>query len=280
MKTRLYIIAVLSGLFLFACNNEKDEPKTRTDAVEEEVTETTENPICFSCMSIEQATDAYDYPLKPGSEAMKNASPSDKTALNQVPNEVLKTMSTKGLVQSVLTFPTIFDWGFSNYSYYHGFLSLTEQITIFKELYGRSDAATTLLETYKLFDPYACQGGTLALQTMDMLIAQPEIYTKLSGKEVPELIKAAIDKIESQPEVNEEGVLWWFGDDKLFLMGRVMYHAGYKPFIDAVDANECLTNYLEREDTSFMSSVNQFGGPEKFQEFFMTHAKAFLNQGK
>lgn len=280
MKTSIYFLALSCCMLLFACNNEeKVDAATRADAVEEEVAEVAENPICFSCMSIEQAADAYNYPLKLGSEELKNASPSDKIDKNQIPDNVLKTMSTKGLVQSLLTFPTILDWTFMD-NYYNGFLQQTERITIFKELYSRNDAATCLLNIYKSFDQYACQGGELTMQTMDMLIAQPEIYTKFTDKEITELFETAINKIESLREVNEEGVLWWFGGDKYLFMGKIMYYVGYKPFVASVDANEYLLNYLEKTDASFLLSISQYGGPEKFHEFFMTHAKTFLDQRK
>ena len=271
MKTKLFFLTV-GCMFLFSCSNDKDVPtSTRLDGVEE-VKATEDAGICFSCLSREQATDAYDYPLKSGSA-------NDLLELNQIPDAILKNMTTKGLVQSLLTFPTLLNWTFSNSSIYGGFLLETESITIFPELFSRRDAATCLLDLYKVYDQDACDGGVLTLETFDMILSLPEIYTKFTEREVTELFEAAINKIENQREVDEEGVLWWFGGDKLLFMGRIMYHLGYAPLVSGVDADEYLTSFLEKpEDFHFYNSGPCT--PERFHEFFMTHAKAFLNQRK
>lgn len=265
-------MAVSCCIFMFSCNSEKDAPTTTRFDNEEDVKVTEDSGICFSCLSREQATDAYNYPVRSGSL-------SDLLELNQIPDAILKNIATKGLVQSLFTFPTILNWTFNNYSAYGGFLQETESITIFQELFRRSDAATCLLDQYKVYDPYACDGGVLTLETFDMLLSLPEIYTKFTDQEITELFEAAISKIENQREVDEEGVLWWFGGDKFLFMGRIMYYVGYAPFVSAVDADEYLASFLEKPE-DFLFYDTSFGGPKQFHEFFMAHAKAFVDQRK
>jgi hypothetical protein len=266
-------------MLLFACSSEsseKDAPtSTRTD-LEEEINVSTDDTsdICFSCLSREQATEAYSFPATSGSG-------SDLLELNQIPDAILKNMTTKGLVQSLLTFPTILNWTLNNYSAYGGFLLETESITIFPELFKRSDAATCLLDLYKVYDQYACDGGVLTMQTFDMILSLPEIYTKFTDKEITELFEAAIDKIENLHKDERDGddVLWWFDPYKYLFMGRIMYYVGYDPLVASVDADENLVNFLEKPENFFFYDTG-LCTPERFHEFFLTQAKAFLNQRK
>ena len=271
MKTKLLLIGMmLAGLV--SCSGDKDAPTT-TRLDKEEVKVTEDSGICFSCLSREQATEAYKYPVTSGSA-------SDLLELNQIPDAILKNMTTKGLVQSLLTFPTLLDWTFSNYSAYGGFLLETESITIFPELFSRNDAATCLLDLYKEYDPDACDGGELTLQTFDMILSLPDIYTKFTEQEITELFETTINKIEKQGKDENDGddVLWWFSGDKLLFMGRIMYYAGYAPLVSGVEADEYLTSFLGKPEEFFFN--NTTSTPERFHEFFMAHAKAFVDQRK
>lgn len=270
MKTKSFFLAFLCCMFMFACSNEKDAPAiTRLDN-KEEVKATENAGICFSCLNREQATEAYSFPATSGSG-------SDLLELNQIPDAILKNMTTKGLVQSLLTFPTILNWTLNNYSAYRGFLLETESITIFPELFKRSDAATCLLDLYKVYDQYACDGGVLTMHTFDMILSLPEIYTKFSEQEKKDLFETAINKIENlrKDEKDGEDVLWWFDADKYLYLGRIMYSSSYSPLVESVDADEYLSSFLEKpEDFHFNNSGPCT--PERFHEFFMSHAKAFL----
>jgi hypothetical protein len=277
MKTQYYL-AVFGCFFMFSCNNEKEEPNTRSD-VKKEVATTSE--ICFPCTNIEAAADAYDYPLKAGTVEYGNTAPNERWLLNQVPEVTLKSMSTMGLIQSLLTFPGNHEWVFSN-DIYGGFIYRTQNITICPELFSRSNAASKLLEVYKVFDQ-DCDLFFNAVLFIELLFAQPEIYTKLTDNEIIELFETAFDKTAYLEKITEpEETTGWYEPSKYLFFARIMNYVGYEPFVQRVFVDESLQHFLETEsDGDFLVTPSYFeGGYVKCRDFITSCAKDFVNKNK
>ncbi len=99
--------------------------------------------------------DAYDYPVKPGTDAWKAlGSHIEMLQVCQIPEIKLQTMSTAGLVETVLNYPLFCDaWAWNTPQ--EGFNTISGQFNGLAELLKRTDAGTVLLAKYKTMDPAA-----------------------------------------------------------------------------------------------------------------------------
>jgi len=92
-----------------------------------------------------EVTDAYQFPERTGEYMAWN----DVIKFMQVPEEVLKSMSTEGLVETCLSYPLYGAMAVSNQSMYAGFLQICEQFNGLQELFQRDDCGAELLKIYK-----------------------------------------------------------------------------------------------------------------------------------
>ncbi|MDR0603929.1 MAG: hypothetical protein LBG80_06470 [Bacteroidales bacterium] len=93
--------------------------------------------------------DVYDFPIKQGSkEWVKIESVEKRIAILQVPDVILSSISTEGLLETCLTFPYLTDILFCD-NYQQGFEALVTEFNGFQELLKRQDLINTLLKKYK-----------------------------------------------------------------------------------------------------------------------------------
>ena len=125
----------------------------------------------------------------------------------QIPEKLLKEMSTESLVKTCLNFPFLLDvYAFDNIQ--DGFDRITSKFNGFKELYSRGGAATAILGHYKkiknehinkpdlLDEKYKAMPGkfVIELDNLELLLAQNEIIQKLAKSEKLALAKECIQK--------------------------------------------------------------------------------------
>lgn len=141
-------------------------------------------------------SDAYNYPVKPGMAEWKVfTSLSEKIEACQIPEDILKNMSTKGLVETVLKYPLLLNFrAFTDLQY--GFDQISSYFNGLKELYNRKDAGTELLARYSNMDAAAfkdewtdLQKGLYAMSFEDigMQLAQEPILANLTPAQYQEL---------------------------------------------------------------------------------------------
>ena len=143
-------------------------------------------------------TDAYDFPIKPGTEEWK-AFRTHVEMLNacQIPDSVLKDMSTAGLVETVSNYPLLVDmWAYNDVQI--GFEAVASHFNGIPELISREDAATELISKYKAIDLNAISGSWSPLEqgrfvlgtvsSIEMLLAQDCIISKMSEAERLDLL--------------------------------------------------------------------------------------------
>jgi len=138
MKNKLVILILLFASF--GCKNEVSIYQT-----EEQTLSTKEFNFSESRPVI---GDRYEFPIKPGSDEWKRietiAGRLDKL---QIPDAVLASISTEGLLETCLYFPFLVDIFFYT-NYQRGFEALVEEFNGFRELLKRPDLTKVLIEKY------------------------------------------------------------------------------------------------------------------------------------
>lgn len=102
--------------------------------------------VLFSCSNGHHnpKTDAYNFPVKPGTAQWKAfSSHIDMVEACQIPDSILHNMSTAGLVETVLNYPLSIDMhAYDNLQI--GFDAVSAQFNGIPELLRRVDAGTEL----------------------------------------------------------------------------------------------------------------------------------------
>jgi hypothetical protein len=100
-------------------------------------------------LKAQENSNAWDFPIKPGKPEWKTyITHADKIAALQIPETILKNMSTNHLMEICLTYP-FFDeiWAYNNIQ--DGFEYVIKDFNGLQELLSRKDAGSKLLFRYK-----------------------------------------------------------------------------------------------------------------------------------
>lgn len=140
-------------------------------------------------------TDKFVYPIQPGSEKWENLNHGERILALQIPENILKNMSTEELVEAVLDYPCFIDFMFYN-TYQEGFEVLKQNFNGIRELFSRNDFGEYLLNKYKQKNVRTLLNinskdqqfeNSLKLTYLETLLAQPEVLKKLSNNQINEL---------------------------------------------------------------------------------------------
>ena len=153
--------------------------------------------------------DAYTFPIKPGTQAWAALQThDDMLRATQLPARVLASMSTAGLVETVLNYPLYNDMlAFNDLQY--GFDTVASRFNGLKTLLKRPDAGTVLLARYQAMDPAAIAPDATLLQqgqhdaqftAVEMLLAQDSIRRSLSNEQQATLIAETLKKLEAKQQ--------------------------------------------------------------------------------
>lgn len=165
---------------------------------------------------ISNYNDAYHYPIKPGTEEWKKLrNHEDMIMVCQIPDEILRKMSTPGLVETVLNYPLYMEMtASSNSDFQKAFEWMSSKFNGFQELYKRKDAGSVLLARYKSMDPAAfgkdftsIQRGdyTWSFVEIEILLAQNTILINMTETQRQELRKEALKKYEIKKNISSYG---------------------------------------------------------------------------
>ena len=158
----------------------------------------TESPPWYE---METAGDAYEFPITPEKtpeEWGKLRSLKKKLEVCQVPEEILETMSTEGLIETCLAYPLFSNMMYQN-SLQDGFCQLVDGFNGLRELLSREDGAPLLLQKYlklsldnvKNVDEF----GSIRLIYFEFMLANPQVISKLSEEEKEALLDRAMKLI-------------------------------------------------------------------------------------
>ena len=157
--------------------------------------------MVFTMTSFSFASDSfsekYTYPIEPGSEEWANLNHGERVLALQIPEDVLKGMSTENLVETVLNYPCFIDMMFYN-TYQEGFDVIKEHFNGIDELLKRDESSKYLLSKYRKQNTKTLLNirskeeqfeSSLKLTYLETLLAQPEIIEKFSKKENEEVLE-------------------------------------------------------------------------------------------
>lgn len=198
-------------------------------------------------------TDAYDFPIKPGMDQWYAFTSHDEM-LNvcQIPNTILKNMSTAGLVETVSKYPLLIDmWAYNDVQ--TGFEAVTSQFNGIAELLSRDDAATEILAKYRSLDIAEIKGketleiAEYALRTVaftEILLAQDTIIDKMDKDERTILVSEAIEKDKIKQQFPE--IYGGLGGREYTtrIMARVMQHENFAPFMQKIEESDSLQTFI------------------------------------
>ena len=151
-------------------------------------------------------TDAYAFPGTPEKDPEKWAeftSHQEMVDACTIPEDILKEMSTDGLIETCLSYPLFGDMMLYNSSYL-GFLSQIETFSGLKELLNRENTGEALCKLYYgiSLDNVLANDifPTYRLRYLEYIIAQPEILAQLNFEQKQELLNYAIDLAKAKEE--------------------------------------------------------------------------------
>ncbi len=177
----------------------------------------------------ETITYPYDYPVKGGTEEWKAFTSLDEMLeACQIPESILKKMSTAGLVETVLNYPLLGNIYAYN-SLQQGFEAVTAQFNGLEELLKRKDAGVELLARYRAMNPLAIeedwddiQKGAYAvsLSYIEILLSQDNVLADLTGPQIEELLREAIKTYRAKQQLVD---VYYTGlECTVWLMGKTL----------------------------------------------------------
>jgi len=210
--------------------------------------------------------DAYDYSdFKVKAKTWKPLT-SYEEKLNdcQIPNILLTSMSTEGMVETCLTFPFYIDiFAFDDIQ--DGFQKITSRFNGFEELYKRKDAGTIILNRYKSIQPDAFNNTWTNIQKgqfgwkityIEMLLAQKEIITMLNKNERIDLLDNSLSYLKKKMDQRE-----LYGIDALemtvLVMGRVLMVEEFAELNTKISNNLNLKSFIEEGVTNETNSLDE-----------------------
>ena len=176
-----------------------------------------------------EVSDQYVYPVIPGMEEWQQLeSIDDAYKLVQLPDEVLKSISTPGLIDALIHAPLF--TGFYLFSSNASALKWHEHYTNFnssRELFQRKDAGDALVAYYKLarFDcidlPVGVYGEYEKMMGLEILFTIQEIVDQIAHTKKKEAVAALLEKRKQHPEYS----------NGIFPMAYLMLADKYDPIV-------------------------------------------------
>ena len=254
----LYVFVIIA-LIVTGCNGNNDPPCESFSAPD---------PCPWvldyiSYMNMPRPEDSYNFTMYPGSEEW------DRLKLQahyQIPDCVLKKMSTQAVIQAVLEYPLNSFFILSRYGDEEYFE--TEYSTYFNsctELLKRKDAGAALLERLRLMHPdgYSYQSKSLWLE---WFFGHKIFLSQLKEAQKRQVVAICLRNYAIREDAwhEESDVVPPHKVVTFLLIGRTMLAAKYAPFIKAMNDEE--------ELRFFVNTVkkNEYGQPVGYPYFSRT----------
>ena len=146
----------------------------------------------------------YQYPVKPGTDEWKALNSTiEKIAICQLPESVLRKISTHDLLATCLNYPLLNNYTASN-SPYEGLLNIIKTFNGLSEFLDRADAHQVLLQYY-VFDKVSDienkfdKGGyTFVFSAEELLLCNESIINRFSQNEQKRILKLILVKYEEK----------------------------------------------------------------------------------
>lgn len=221
--------------------------------------------------------DVYNYPVYPGTEewAEIESGPEMREAC-QVPADTVKRLSTQALIQALWEHPValIGMIDFAPFNYQHTFNLEFPHLNAYNELCTRPDAAASLVERLKTVNPVLSPFAH-CFDLIEILLAQEVFISQLDTEARITVIRYAIKKDQLRRQEKEKSFL----SNQPFMclmLGRILLNADYRPFVEEVNRNERLKEYLTLP--SYVYSPGAQGNiPRTIVQHAMTYTQIHTN---
>lgn len=208
----------------------------------------------FFLVSVEaQENDAYRFPIRPGTPEWKDLE-TYEARLNayNVPEEILKTMSTKGLVETCLSYPE-FGLIFTRNNLQHGYAYLFSIFNGFRELEHRLDMGEELLIVYSKLNPERINDYTTLEQKggysfqftyLELILSQKPIMETMNDELRKKLTSLALEVYEGKKKLQHEYAMFGLSNSALVL-AMILDVSNNQIFSQKRDADLAIRNLLE-----------------------------------
>ena len=160
--------------------------------------------IAIPIITFAQEKVTWDYPIKPGSEEWKLfQSSKEMVDACQIPNDILKSVSTDELLNICLKYPMFLDVHFSN-NLQDGLDAIISSFNGFETFFEREDCSETLLRLYFKeipTKPHIKKGNNkLKVLYLELLLSQSSIINGLNEEQKKKLLKNTLKRISEKQE--------------------------------------------------------------------------------
>ncbi len=217
-----------------------------------------------SCISKTDVSDKYIYPIKGGSvewNAAGLAGGLDSIyKICQVPENILQSMSTQGLIQTLETNPTLLNMLLRD-NLFLGRNEVLSRLNVSWELNKRSDAGIKIMEYYNQKNPCCVEnilsdidkgGFANNWHYFDMICSQDSLINKLDLPNKKNFVKIILSKYSIQLKYPNT-----FGSTKttsVLILSNILKSANYQPYVNELLADNNL-NYFSNSGI-FTTNIN------------------------
>ena len=155
--------------------------------------------------------DMYEFPVR-GHEEWWQLTVEQRIAALQIPDVVLETISTEGLLETCLAYPYLINVIFCD-DYQQGFEGLTAEFNGFREIFKRSDMMNVLIEKYKNFPlevkdirllQESEQGGfSFRHFVLELMLAQDAVFKNLSAEQEEQLFVLTLEHKQMRQDYSD-----------------------------------------------------------------------------
>ena len=194
----------------------------------------------------------YRYPALPGSDLWKQQkSYLDRVKLCNIPDSILRNMSTEDLLITVFQFPYIQNL-FLYDNFINGFDNLKSIFNGLDNLMDRRDAPQLLFKLY-------CQDSTNTLAQdilLEGMLSLPSVLTNIDSAQKNVLLDTCLNKLNNRIE-SENFLIGKSMVSSSFLMIRLLSHLDYNLYKSIIDYNEDIKKFSETSEYPDKSTINK-----------------------
>jgi hypothetical protein len=195
--------------------------------------------------------DSYVYPVIPGTDAWTNLGAVENVyKVSQLPDNVLKSISTPGLIRSILDIPGLdgFYLASSNSSPVGTFYGIFAHYNSVRELEKRTDSSNTLISFYNAVNmdglkPLSVgEQITLSVQhtALEILFTKPEILRQFDPEQQKQLIASLLSRYSQIAQSQYEGFIV---NGTITAIARILYACKYAPVVQYY-GNDAVAEYF------------------------------------
>jgi len=225
-----------------------------------------------------EVSDKYVYPIVPGMEEWLEANQviGGTLIFNQLPDTVLKSISTTGLIDALIHAPLFVNSGaFTNLNDLQWFLNeIYPKINSASELFNRKDAGDVLVAFYN-YTCFDCIETLIGVEPwvlgvsfyelwllrrimgLEFLFTKQEILDKIGHEKKKEVVAALLAKYEQRPDYI----------NAIYPMVYLMFADEYAPIV----------KYSQEHDKEFHFILNGYLNSSYQVDLIVSYAKSFIN---